>query len=139
MESLSIGHVARQACVGVETIRFYEREGLLEAPARRASGYRQYTEDAVKQIRFIKHAQHLGFSLKEIRELLTLRGERQTPCEQVKERAEAKLAEVEQKIIELQRMRQALLQVASLCRREEPSSRCPLLDALDQASEKVET
>lgn len=139
MERFSIGHVARQACVGVETIRFYEREGLLEAPARSASGYRQYTEDTVKQIRFIKHAQHLGFSLKEIRELLTLRVERQTSCEQVKERAEAKLAEVEQKIIELQHMRQALLQVSSLCRGEEPSSRCPLLDALDQASEKMET
>jgi len=138
MESFSIGHVARRACVGVETIRFYEREGLLEEPARTTSGYRQYGIGAVKQIRFIKRAQQLGFSLKEIRELLTLRVEKQTECAQVKERAETKLAEVEQKIIELQRMRQALLQVASLCRGEESSSCCPLLDALDQATEMVE-
>jgi MerR family copper efflux transcriptional regulator len=139
MESFSIGHVARRAGVGVETIRFYEREGLLEEPARRTSGYRQYTEEAVKQIRFIKRAQHLGFSLKEIRELLALRVERQTDCALVKERAEAKIAAVEQKIIELQSMRQALLQVTVLCRGEAPNSRCPLLDALDQTTEKAET
>jgi MerR family copper efflux transcriptional regulator len=141
MDSFSIGHVARCAGVGVETIRFYERKGLLEEPARRTSGYRQYTEEAVKQIRFIKRAQHLGFSLKEIRELLALRveRERQTDCALVKERAEAKIAAVEQKIIELERMRQALLQVTALCRDEEPNSRCPLLDALDQTTEKAET
>src|SRR5205085_4323513 len=90
MEIFSIGQVARRACVGVETVRFYEREGLLEEPARRASGYRQYSEEAVKQICFIKRAQQLGFSLKEIRELLTLRVDRQNSCEQVKERAETK-------------------------------------------------
>lgn len=139
MEIFSIGQVARRACVGVETIRFYEREGLLEEPVRRASGYRQYSEEVVKQIRFIKRAQQLGFSLKEIRELLTLRVDGQTSCERVKERAAAKLAEVEQKIVELQRMRQALLQVASLCAGEGPRSRCPMLDALDHDSETVET
>jgi MerR family copper efflux transcriptional regulator len=138
MEIFSIGQVARHAGVGVETVRFYEREGLLEEPARRASGYRQYSEEAVKQIRFIKRAQQLGFSLKEIRELLTLRVDGQTECSQVKERAAAKLAEVEQKMVELQRMRQALLQVASLCEGEGPKSRCPLLDALEHDSETVE-
>jgi MerR family copper efflux transcriptional regulator len=131
MKIFSIGQVARCAGVGVETIRFYEREGLLEEPARRASGYRQYAQDAVTQIRFIKRAQHLGFSLKEIVELLTLRVDGQTSCEQVKERATAKLAEVEQKMVELQRMRQALLQVASLCAGEGPRSHCPMLDALE--------
>lgn len=130
MEIFSIGQVARRAGVGVETVRFYEREGLLKEPARRASGYRQYSEEAVKHIRFIKRAQQLGFSLKEIAELLTLRVDGQTSCEQAKESAAAKLAEVEQKIIELQRMRLALLQVASLCEEEGLKSRCPLLDAL---------
>jgi len=115
----------------VETVRFYEREGLLEEPARRASGYRQYAQEAVTQIRFIKRAQHLGFSLKEIAELLALRVDRQTSCEQVKERAAAKLAEVERKMVELQHVRQALLQVASLCEGEGPNSRCPMLDALE--------
>jgi MerR family mercuric resistance operon transcriptional regulator len=131
MNMLSIGQVARQAGVGVETVRFYEREGLLEEPARRASGYRQYSQEAVTQIRFIKRAQQLGFSLKEIAELLALRVDGQTSCEQVKERAAAKLAEVERKMVELQRMRQALLQVASLCEGEGPRSRCPMLDALE--------
>jgi len=138
METLSIGQVARRAGVGVETVRFYEREGLLEEPARRASGYRQYPEEGVKHIRFIKRAQQLGFSLKEIAELLTLRVDGQTECSQVKERAAAKLAEVERKIVELRRMRQALLHVTSLCAGEGPKCRCPLLDALDQDEETVE-
>lgn len=139
METFSIGQVARQAGVGVETVRFYEREGLLEEPARRSSGYRQYPEEAIKQIRFIKRAQQLGFSLKEIAELLTLRVDGQTSCEQVKERAAAKLGEVERKMVELQRMRQALLQVASLCTEEGPKGRCPMLDALEHDSETSET
>src|SRR6266571_3012042 len=83
MESLSIGQVARRAGVGVETVRFYEREGLLEEPPRRASGYRQYSEQAIKRIHFIKRAQQLGFSLKEITELLMLRVDAQTSCEEV--------------------------------------------------------
>jgi MerR family mercuric resistance operon transcriptional regulator len=139
METFSIGQVARRAGVGVETVRFYERQGLLEEPPRRASGYRQYSEEAVKQIRFIQRAKLLGFSLKEIQELLTLRVDGQTSCEQVKERAEAKLAEVEQKIVTLQHMRQALLQVASLCEEESPEGYCPLLDALEHDSEMAET
>jgi MerR family copper efflux transcriptional regulator len=132
MEILSIGQVARRAGVGVETVRFYEREGLLEEPSRRASGYRQYSLAVVKRIHFIKRAQQLGFSLKEIRELLQLRVDGQTTCEEVKRHTEAKIAQVERKLIELQRMRQALLQVAALCTGEGPASACPMLDALDQ-------
>jgi MerR family mercuric resistance operon transcriptional regulator len=132
MEALTIGQVARQAGVGVETIRFYEREGLLEEPRRRASGYRQYSEQAVQRIHFIKRAQQLGFSLKEIAELLLLRVDAQTSCEEVKQRTEAKITEVERKLAELQRLRQALLQIASLCTGQGPGSRCPMLDALDQ-------
>ncbi|HLG61125.1 MAG TPA: MerR family DNA-binding protein [Ktedonosporobacter sp.] len=132
MSTLTIGQVARTAGVGIETIRFYEREGLLEEPPRRASGYRQYSEQVVKRIHFIKRAQQLGFSLKEITELLMLRVDGQTSCEEVKQHAEAKIAEVEQKLIELHRMRQALLQVAALCTGEGPASLCPMLDALDQ-------
>jgi MerR family copper efflux transcriptional regulator len=132
METLSIGQVARRAGVGVETVRFYEREGLLEEPPRRASGYRQYSEQVVKRIHFIKRAQQLGFSLKEITDLLLLRVDGQTSCEEVKQRTEAKIAEVERKLVELQHMRQALLQVAELCTGRGPASACPMLDALDQ-------
>jgi DNA-binding transcriptional MerR regulator len=89
--------------------------GWLEEPPRRASGYRQYSEEVVKRIHFIKRAQQLGFSLKEITELLMLRVDGQTSCEEVKRHAEAKIAEVERKVIELQRMRQALREIAALC------------------------
>ncbi len=109
-----------------------QREGLLEEPPRRASGYRQYSEQVVTRLHFIKRAQQLGFSLKEITELLLLRVDAQTSCEEVKHRTEAKLAEVERKMVELQRMRQALLQVASLCTGQGPASACPMLEALGQ-------
>lgn len=132
MDTLSIGQVARLAGVGVETVRFYEREGLLEEPPRRASGYRQYSEEAIKRIHFIKRAQQLGFSLKEITELLMLRVDEQTSCEEVKQRTAAKIAEVERKLVELQRLRKALLRVATLCTGEGPASACPMLEALDQ-------
>jgi Hg(II)-responsive transcriptional regulator len=132
MDTLSIGQVARKAVIGVETVRFYEREGLLEEPPRRASGYRQYSEQVVTRLHFIKRAQQLGFSLKEISELLLLRVDTQTSCDEVKQRTDAKIAEVERKMVELQRTRQALLQVASLCRGQGPTSRCPMLDALNQ-------
>jgi MerR family copper efflux transcriptional regulator len=132
MSTLSIGQVARQAGVGVETIRFYEREGLLEEPPRRTSGYRQYSEQVVTRLHFIKRAQKLGFSLKEISELLLLRVDSHTSCEEVKQRTEAKITEVERKMLELQRMQQALLQVSSLCTGKGPTGHCPMLDALDQ-------
>ena len=138
MDILSIGQVARRAGVGVETVRFYEREGLLEEPPRRASGYRQYDEHVVKRLHFIKRAQKLGFSLKEITELLLLRVDGQTSCEEVKGRTEAKIAEVERKLLELQRMRQALLQVATLCTGQGPASACPMLDALNQQETREE-
>src|SRR6266436_4864358 len=86
MGHLSIGQVARQAGVGVETVRFYEREGLLEEPPRRASGYRQYDEQVVQRLHFIQRAKRLGFSLKEITELLLLRVDAQTSCDEVKGR-----------------------------------------------------
>jgi Hg(II)-responsive transcriptional regulator len=132
MVTLSIGQMARRAGVGIETVRFHEREGLLEEPPRRASGYRQYSEQVVTRLHFIKRAQRLGFSLKEISELRLLRVDSQTSCEEVKQRTEAKIAEVERKMVELQLMRQALLQVASLCTGQGPASACPMLDALDQ-------
>lgn len=81
MESLTIGRAARLAGAGVETIRFYEREGLLEKPPHRESGYRQYPKEIISRLRFIKRAKKLGFTLKEIKELLALRNEPETACE----------------------------------------------------------
>lgn len=135
MSILTIGQVAKKTGVGVETLRYYEREGLVEEPPRRESGYRQYPEEVVKRIHFIKRAQQLGFSLKEIAELFALRVDPTTPSREVKRRAEAKLADIEHKIEELLRMKQALEHITHLCTGQGPISKCPIIDALDQQDE----
>ena len=131
MKALTIGQVARHAGVGIETVRFYERQGLLVEPARKQSGYRQYGEDVVARLRFIRRAKELGFSLKEIKELLALRVDPTTTCAEVRSKAAAKIADVEQKVEALQRIRQALVKLTAVCRGRGPTSECPILDALD--------
>jgi MerR family transcriptional regulator, copper efflux regulator len=131
MRSLTIGQMAKQAGVGVETIRFYERKGLVEQPARRQSGYRQYSQEVVRRIRFIKRAQELGFSLKEITELLSLRVDPQTSCRDVKRRTEAKIGDVDEKLRDLQRIKKALVKLNAACSGSGPTSQCPILDALE--------
>lgn len=132
MRPLTIGHVARRAGVGVETVRFYEREGLLAGPPRTASGYRQYGEDVVARLRFIKRAKALGFTLKEIGELLALRLDPETSCAEIKDRAKAKIDDIQAKIRDLQRMQEALVKPAASCKGDGPTSACPILDALDK-------
>lgn len=131
---MTISQVARQAGVGVETVRFYGRQGLIDEPARPDSGYRQYSPDVVKRIQFIKRAKELGFSLKEIHELLSLRAEPASTCADVKRQTEVKIEEIEHKVEDLLRMKQALVQVARLCQGNGPLSACPILDALDTFS-----
>jgi MerR family mercuric resistance operon transcriptional regulator len=135
MKPLTIGQVARHAGVGIETVRFYERQGLLEEPARKQSGYREYGEDVVARLRFIRRAKELGFSLKEIKELLALRVDPTTTCAEVRSKAAAKIADVEQKIEALQRIRTALVKLTAVCRGRGPTSECPILDALDKEEE----
>ena len=132
MKTLSIGQLARSAGVGVETVRFYERQGLLQEPARKDSGYRQYAEDVIARLRFIKRAKELGFSLKEIKELLALRVDPDTTCADVRSKAQAKIADVEEKIEALQKIKKALVQLSTACRGRGPTSECPILDALDK-------
>jgi MerR family mercuric resistance operon transcriptional regulator len=132
MKALTIGQVARRAEVGIETVRFYERQGLLSEPARKASGYRQYTEDVVARLRFIRRAKELGFTLKEIGELLALRVNPNTTCAEVKKQAQAKLADIEAKIQTLLRMKEALVRVTEQCRGRGPVSSCPILNAFDK-------
>jgi MerR family mercuric resistance operon transcriptional regulator len=136
MKPLTIGQVARHAGVGIETVRFYERQGLLEEPARKESGYRQYPEDVVARLRFIKRAKELGFSLKEIKELLALRVDPDTTCAEVKSRAEAKIADIEEKIQALLRIKKALVKLTKACSGHGPTSECPILDALDKEGER---
>jgi MerR family mercuric resistance operon transcriptional regulator len=135
MKPLTIGQVARKAGIGVETVRLYEREGLLQEPARRQSGYRQYREDVVARLQFIRRAKELGFSLKEIKELLALRVDPSITCREIKVQAEAKIAHIEGKIASLVKMKEALLKLATVCRGRGPTSECPMLDALDNEEE----
>ena len=104
MIGLKIGKVAQLAGVGVETVRFYERKGLLEEPPRNDSGYRQYPHDTIIRLRFIKRAKELGFSLKEIRELFALRNDQHATCGDVRTQAETKLRNIEEKIKDLTRI-----------------------------------
>lgn len=131
MRSLTIGQLASRAGVGVETVRFYERQGLLDEPSRRESGYRQYTENVVDRLSFIRSAKELGFTLKEIKELLSLRLDPSTTCADVKVRAEAKIIDIEVKIRTLQRMKKALVKITKACSGSGPTSECPILDSLD--------
>lgn len=131
MNGLTISKVARQAGIATDTVRYYEREGLLEKPARTTSGYRQYSAEAVARLRFIRQAKELGFSLHEIRELLSLRVGAQRSCAEVKARAERKIADVDRRVAQLRRVRKALLKLAAACRGRGPTSQCPILDALE--------
>lgn len=135
MQALTIGRLARQAGVGVETIRFYEREGLIAQPDRRPSGYRQYQPDVVRRVRFIRHAKELGFTLKEIQELLELRVDPRSTCEDVRKRAQAKVADIEKRIASLDRMKTALVRLGRRCRGKGPTSECPILEELDRDEE----
>ena len=135
MESLKIGQVARLAEVGVETIRFYERRGLIEEPPRRASGYRQYPPQAVARMRFIRRAKELGFSLQEIKELLELRVDADATCADVKGRANAKILDIQHKIETLESMRAALDELVAACTGSGPLSECPILEAMDLGPE----
>lgn len=127
---LSIGVVARRAGIGIDTIRYYEREGLLPAPRRRASGYRDYDADAIAQLRFIRRAKDLGFSLDEIRELLALSTDRERGVKGVKQRAQVRLDAVEQRIRELRRMQKGLKQLIAACPGHGALEQCPILRAL---------
>ena len=139
MKSLTIGQVAGLAGVGVETIRFYERRGLIQEPPRRASGYRQYPPEAVAWVRFIRKAKTLGFSLKEVKELLALRIDPQTTCADVKSPAGAKIVDIEKKIEVLERMRTALETLVAACSGRGPVSECPILAAMEDSEAEVNT
>lgn len=136
MTRLTIGRLADRADVGVETIRFYERQGLLPEPPRTQSGYRQYPEDQVDRIRFIKRGQELGFSLAEIREMLALRMDTGSDCGDVRRRAERKITDVEAKLRDLQRIKAALEALTWACVGHGPTSECPILDAMARETPK---
>ena len=133
---LTIGVLAQEAGVGVETIRFYERQGLIKQPPRRAKGYRQYSSEDPRRIRFIRRAQELGFTLQEIGEFLNLNDTRRTTCADVKKRADAKLEEVRAKIRALQQMEGSLRELSEACDcGPRAAAECRILDCFESGCE----
>ena len=133
MDTLTIGELAREAQVNVETVRYYERRGLVHDPPRRESGYRQYPHETVGRIRFIKRAKELGFSLREVSELLALRIDLDTTCDDVRQQADRKLNEIKQKIQALRGIEVALSRMIWLCAGKRPTGECPILEALEES------
>ena len=129
--ALTIGEVARAGDVNIQTIRYYERRGLFPTPRRSPAGYRQYEADAVARLRFIKHAQDLGFTLKEVQELLALRVRKGAACDAVERKARRHIDLVQQKIRDLQRLRRTLERLAAACDARRPTEACPILEVLE--------
>lgn len=134
---MKIGDVAKKAQVNVQTLHYYERIGILKPKSRLRSGYRIYDESAVRVVRFIKHAQELGFSLDEIRDLITLRANTRSKCKTVQAKATRQLQDVRQKIAKLEAIRYTLEALVKDCKRQKTDSECPILDCLDQEEFQV--
>jgi MerR family copper efflux transcriptional regulator len=131
--SLRIGQIANEAGVGIQAIRFYEREGLIDAPARTRSGYRQYDFDVVGRLRFIRRAQELGFTLKEVRELIALEDANGADCDDVYATASAKVAAVQRKIDDLTRMKDELSALVQACSGRGTARQCAIIECLHSA------
>lgn len=135
MNTLTIGKLGKLAGVGVETIRFYEREGLLPVPTRKQSGYRIYAPDAVRRLAFIRQAKNLGFELKEIAQLLSLRVDDKNTCLHVRTQIAEKINLIYRKIAQLGDIKTALEKILIECGHTKTGSACPLLDHLDDDRE----
>ena len=133
MGYLQIGELSKLAETNNETLRFYESKGLLEEPRRSDSGYRLYTKNDVQRVQFIMRSRRMGFSLKEINELLSMRvTKEESTCGEVKDLAEKKLEAIDEKILELNRMKAALQQITdACCGGDESATYCTILNALD--------
>ena len=130
------GELAAEAGVNVQTLRYYERRGLLPEPARQQSGYRVYGADAVRTVRFIKRAQELGFGLRDAEALLVLAAGGPEACEAAHELAEEKIAELDARIADLRAMRDSLERLAATCVRPRAERECPLLHAIGRAADR---
>ncbi len=129
---LNRGEVAGAANVNIETLRYYERRGVIPPPRRSDTNYRKYPAETVARVRFVKHAQDLGFTLDEIKGLLSLRAARGARAEQVRSKAAAKMADIDKRIEALQRMRAALAHLVEECTGEGPASGCTILHAIER-------
>jgi len=136
-QKLLTNQMAKRAGVNSETLRFYERKGLIPEPMRTESGYRQYPVEVINQIRFIKQAQNLGFTLKEIKELLAISVATKKQCQQVKSEIDHKLVEVDQKIEKLKEISRALTKLRRKCDEGGMEGSCPILEFLYRGTENV--
>lgn len=127
---MTIGRLAADAGVGIDTVRYYEREGLMPAPPRNQSGYRHYDAAGATRLRFIRRARELGFSLDDVRELLAVSADGGHGTQAMRERAEARLADVERRIAELRRVQRGLKKLVDACPGHGPLDACPILAAL---------
>ena len=130
METLTIGRLAERCGMNLETVRFYEREGLLPPPPRNSSGHRSYSVRAVAQLRFIRRCQQLAFSLHQIKEMLVLRRDPEQPCAGVIRQIDGKTQEVERRITQLRAIRRALQRLKDSCEGTCHVSECPILESL---------
>jgi DNA-binding transcriptional MerR regulator len=129
---LNRGEVAEAANVSIETLRYYERRGVIPPPRRSETNYRKYPADTVLRVRFVKHAQDLGFSLDEVKDLLSLRAARGARAGQVRSKAAVKIADIDERIAALERMRAALAHLVEECSGEGPASSCTILHAIER-------
>jgi MerR family copper efflux transcriptional regulator len=129
-ETFTIGTLAKRAGVNLQTVRYYERIGLLPEPARSARGYRRYGADDLARLHFVRHASGLGFTLTETKELLALRARRGAACTSVRERAERKLAAIDAKLVELHELRDAVARLVGSCAGDKATEHCSILAAL---------
>ena len=132
MSQFAIGQLAQAAGVGIDTVRFYERQGLLPKARRLASGYRVYDPGDVKRLRFVRRAKALGFTLEEIRDLLALSDHRDDDMAALKGLATEKLADVQAKLAELNRIREGLETLVVACPGHGALAQCPILNALSE-------
>ena len=130
MRTMSIGRLAQLGGVNIDTIRYYERQKVLPSPARSASGYRRYDEADLQRLRFVRRSKELGFSLAEIGDLLSLTQDRASDMRRVKRKAEQRLAQVEQKIDELKRVKRGLKTLIAACPGAGNLRGCPIVAAL---------
>jgi len=130
MSSLTIGQVAKETQVSLDTIRLYERYGLIKEPQRAANGYRQYSEEVIDCLKFISRTKNMGFTLKEIKELLAIHQTSHQTCGDVKQRTQEKLKQVRRKMDELRQLETALQQLFNTCEQHRPEDLCPLFTTL---------
>ena len=135
--TLRIGEVASLAGVNVQTLRYYERRGLLADPGRTPAGYRLYPEDAVQFVRFVKGAQDLGFTLVEVEQLLQLRDDRVSSCDEAQALAEAKIEAIDEKIRQLAALKDALGVLVDSCKKGDADWDCPILEAIEDKAGRI--